>query len=74
MKIDLMSLACGDSVDFRLLFTCPPTACEAMEEEMRARELDIYKIGHVEDYDGNCRVYIASNSRREPLVALEKVM
>ena len=75
LGLDALSLACSDSVDFRLLFTVNPKQHEEMCRVFNGEGLDHFVIGRAErgDPDTSDHVLLETPDERTPLGGVEKV-
>lgn len=71
---DHVSIGCGDSVDFRLLFTCDPVNCDRLELRMKQSGLEYHRIGRLVEFDGTSRVLVKRAGEIKSLAAKEKIM
>jgi thiamine-monophosphate kinase len=71
---DPLTLACSDSVDFRLLYTVPPGKKDAMLAAFLEKGLTPYKIGHVQTSAGNAgKVFLKLDGRLQDMTGIEKI-
>ncbi len=75
LGVDTLSLACSDSVDFRLLFTVNPKQQDEMSRVFEGEGLDHFVIGRTERQgtDTKDQVLLEAPDGRTPLGGVEKV-